>query len=102
MKNSISEKLLLYKIRKIIVNEIKNPYYRNAANVREVIDLGTELIDSMTNKYQTAHHVRNIYIYKNDYVKFNNFIRTLGHLPEMHEFKYQKSYQKNRSKRKIS
>ena len=95
VKNFVCEKLLLYKIKQILVNEMQNPYYKNASNVCEVIDLGTERIDRFTIKYHTIDYVRNMCIYRNGYVQFNSFIRTINHLPDVSQPKYQKMYQKN-------
>lgn len=74
-----------------MAKELTNPYYKNAANIHEVIDLGTKRIDSQTNKYTYTDHVKKMFIYNNGYVKFNNFIRSMGALPEMPRVVIQKS-----------
>lgn len=85
-------------MREIVVNEGKKSYYKNVANVHDIIYLGTEHLDTLTDKYQTTNHVRNICIYQNGYIKFNNFIRTTGCFSKI--FKYQKGYQKSKYKGK--
>ena len=77
------DKLLLYRIQVIMAKELTNPYYKNAGNVREDIDLGTERIDSQTNKYTYTDHVKTMFIYNNGYVQFNDFIRSMSALPEV-------------------
>ena len=81
--SKLVEKLLLYKVRLIIANELQSPYYKNAANVQEVIDLEMRNLVNMTNKYQTTYHIKNVMIYKNDFIKFNDFINTIHHFPEI-------------------
>ena len=81
MLKSTYEKVMLYKIRQIIINEFNNPYYTNGGNILEIIDLGSERIEASKLKY--VEHINNMVIYKNGFIKFNNFVLTLRFFPEI-------------------
>lgn len=73
----IRTKLALNKLRKIILNELKNNYYDNAANVHKIVDIKSVLVKNSSG--EEYYHVENIFYWQNGFITFNNFnYTTLG------------------------
>lgn len=73
----IKTKLALNRLRKIIFYELKNKYYENAANVREIVDIGSRLVEKSDGSY---YHVENMIKWQNGWINFNNFNYTTSGL----------------------
>lgn len=69
--NKFPTKLALYKIKKIIIEEMKKDYYQNLTNIKEVVDIDSHLnMDSSDNGYI---HIENLVIWHNGFYNFNCF-----------------------------
>lgn len=74
--NDIREKETLHAVRKMILQEYKKDYYMNAANVKERIELNSEVVEYGINK--KYYRVENMWIWGNNFITFdhNNFTIT--------------------------
>ena len=72
--DSIKEKSTMNMLRELVINEYKKVYYNNPDNIKEKIDLGTEVIGTEEKDYVTCtkYHVRNVEIYDNGMPIFND------------------------------
>lgn len=58
---------IVYKINKIVHNELKKEYYENVAHVKEIIKIKDELVD------ESYYHIENLVIWQNGFFNFQKF-----------------------------
>ena len=69
---NLTTKAVLYKIKKIMLEEMNKDYYQNITNIKEVIDIDTHLIKNF-NCGIDYMHVENLAIWENGFYNFNKF-----------------------------
>lgn len=67
----LQDKHLLYKIKEIMINELRKPYYDNAANILEFIDINTHMVEEEDGRQYK--HIENLCIWQNGFYQFNSF-----------------------------
>lgn len=72
MVSNLTTKVVLYKIKKIMLEEMKKDYYQNITNIKEVIDIDTHLMEKF-NLGIDYMHVENLVIWQNGFYNFNKF-----------------------------
>ena len=69
--DSLKTKVALSKIKKIIINEMKKGYYQNAANISEVIDIDTHLMERFIAGINYQGSLSQLYFSKQPYLQSN-------------------------------
>ena len=70
--DSLISKFALFKIRQIIIEEMKKSYYKDITNIAEVIDIDTHLMPHFLHGIDYMH-VENLVIWQNGFYNFNRF-----------------------------
>ena len=73
---NLKTQVVLFKLRQIIIEEMRKDYYQNAGNIQKFIDIDTHLVkDSSGN--EEYWHVENLCIWQNGFYNFNSFNMTI-------------------------
>lgn len=64
--------LVMNKIRKIVLKELKNKYYDNPDNVECIVDISKEFV---INNEKSFYRIENIVYYKNEWISFNKVMK---------------------------
>lgn len=69
---SLKSKYILYVVKEVMLQEMEKPYYENAVNVKEFIDINPHFVvgEGGTGGY---HHIENLCIWNNGFYNFNRF-----------------------------
>jgi len=70
--DSLMSKVVLSKIKQIIIEEMQSGYYKNGANIKEIIDINTHLMKEFNGGIDYMH-VENLVIWQNGFYNFNRF-----------------------------
>lgn len=68
----IKTTLVMSKIRKIMLKELKKRYYDNPDNVECIIDISKEFV---INNEKSFYRIENIVYYKNEWIGFNKIFK---------------------------
>lgn len=68
----LKTKRVLSEIKNVIINEMKDDYYKDMTNISEVIDIDTHLMKGFIAGIDYMH-VENLVIWRNGFYNFNRF-----------------------------
>ncbi len=76
----LRQKLVMYYIKKIIINELNNSYYDDNKNISKIFDLGSKC--EYLSATDVTYHINNLIYYKNGFIKYNNYIEAAASFPD--------------------